>query len=119
MSINFTTDIMMPFLIGGFLVMGIKLSSKFVNPALAAIIGALPIGYLTMNFVMKREPSKDYAKSYMLVSATTIIATLIYYLIIISSDKFPQTAAWAIGIGIWVLITIIKYFITQKMSKKD
>ena len=119
MSINCISDILIPFIIGGLTVTGIKVSAKvFNNPGLAAIIGGLPLGLLTMYFVMNREQSKDYAKSYMLVSATTILATLIYYLIIVNNNKFGELAAWIIAIIVWIIIAVIKYFIMNRISKK-
>jgi hypothetical protein len=49
----------------------------------------------------------------MLVSATTILATLTYYLLVKYNGNISEFYAWLIAVVLWILISAVKYLIMK------
>ena len=93
-----------PFLLGGVTVGGIKYLSSVVSPAYAALVGAMPIGYLSTYFIPSVEKRKVYLKNYCYTLATIIICAIAYiYMLNISIGK---NIALIIG---FILILILSF----------
>ena len=99
-----------PFLLGGVTVAGIKYLSTVVSPAYAALVGAMPIGYLSTYFIPNVEKRKEYLVNYTYTLATIIICALAYlYMLNIQIEKNIALILGCILIGILSFIRL-KFF---------
>ena len=71
------SDYIVPFLVGGGLVAGIKGLSARVEPAYAAMLGAFPIGFASVYYIQKSKVN-DYFKNYILSLITIMICSIVY-----------------------------------------
>lgn len=67
-----------PFLLGGCTVSGIKYLSSVVSPAYAALVGALPIGYLSTYYIPNENKRKEYLINYCYTLATITVCAIAY-----------------------------------------
>ena len=72
-------ELIVPFLVGGFLISGVKYSSENIkNPAIAAVIAGIPTGLLSI-FFLSESKSLKYTNNYFFVTLATLIAVTIFY----------------------------------------
>lgn len=82
--VNITTQLqyikgyIIPFIIGGITVASIKYLSSVVSPVYAALVGALPIGYLSTFFIPSAEKRIEYLFNYIYVLGTIIVCAGAY-----------------------------------------
>lgn len=99
-----------PFLLGGVTVAGIKYLSSVVSPAYAALVGAMPIGYLSTFFIQTPEKRKEYLINYSYTLATIIICALAYlYMLNLEVEKNMSLILGCILIGILSFVRL-KFF---------
>ena len=102
------------FLVGGFTLVGIKYTSKYVSPIMAAIIGALPIGLFSTYFLINHAKTSGYLKNYIKQTTLTLgLASLYFYGI----ETFDHTTIYALTIMLWILFSymrLVKHSITKK-----
>ena len=77
------------------------------NPALAAIISMIPIGYLSI-FIIDKRYIKRYVKNIFFVVCVTMITTAIFYGLI-SLMPFNKYIATIIAIILWIILQSINY----------
>ena len=74
-------SIIIPFLIGGTVISGVKYASSYIeNPAVAAIIGGIPTGLISMYFVSDEKTLK-YAHNYFFVTLSLLTAIAVFYVL--------------------------------------
>ena len=71
------SDYIVPFLVGGGLVAGIKGLSARVDPAYAAMLGAFPLGFASVYFIQKSKVN-SYFKNYILSLTTLLICSFVF-----------------------------------------
>ena len=102
-----------PFLVGGLTVAGVKYISTISTPAIAALIGAIPVGYLSIYFVSGRDKRENYLENYAFSNAFTIMGVISY--IIMLNMKIDRNIALILALILIATVTIIKviYFPTN------
>lgn len=105
-------EVLVPFLIGGTIVASVKFAATHLdNPALAAILGGLPTGLLSIYF-LTYDKTKDYAMNYFFV--TLILATSIaLFYILRTHTKLSKNAIWGIAVATWVTLVALRYLLVQ------
>ena len=111
-------SIIIPFLIGGTVISGVKYASSYIeNPAVAAIIGGIPTGLISMYFVSDEKTLK-YAHNYFFV-------TLLYSMYCILTQKLRKilyfSYHYVVGqflllLDIWQQERIIRKFNLQRYT---
>ena len=105
-----TAEIITTFLIGGGLLAGIRLlSGKMNNPALAGIVAGIPTGLLAI-VLLKSENVKKYTINYLIISVSTLISIIMFYLIF-SYTKLKHKVVWGIALLFWITIVTLTVFI--------
>ena len=106
-------SLILPFLIGGTVISGVKYASENIkNPAIAAVIGGIPTGLLSIYFVADSKSLK-YAHNYFFVTLALLIAIAIFYNIHTYSN-LSKGAVLAISLVCWALLIIIRYLAVGK-----
>lgn len=95
-----------PFMIGGITVAGIKFLSNKVDPKYAALLGALPIGYISTYYIDDVNKTMSYLMNYSFSLGFIILGAILYYILL--SHKFQKIMSLSIGFGFILLLTIIK-----------
>lgn len=99
-----------PFLIGGVTVAGIKYLSNIVSPAYTALLGALPIGYISTYFIPSEEKRKEYLVNYCYTLVTIILCAIAYiFMLNMKIEKNMSLIIGCILIGTLSLLRI-KFF---------
>lgn len=95
-----------PFLLGGVTVAGIKYLSTIVSPAYAALVGAMPIGYLSTYFIPSEEKRKKYLVNYSYTLVTVIVCALAY--IFMLNMKIEKNMSLILGCILIVILSFIR-----------
>ena len=98
------------FLIGGLTVAGIAyFSNNATNPAVAGIIGALPVGMPSSIFV-DDDKVASYAYNLLLMTIPLLLATLSNWYLI-SKLKYTKYESVGISMGVFVAISTVFAFV--------
>lgn len=101
------------FLVGGFVIASVKyLSTTVHNPGLAAIIGGLPTGLLTM-YLISRQDSVTYSNSYFYNTLILASAIMAFYLMTIYTE-WNKNLTLTLAIGIWSSLVTVHYLMQRK-----
>ena len=110
--------LIIPFLLGGATIAGVKyMAAHLNNPALAAILGGLPVGLLSI-YVITSQNSVEYAHNYFYVTLILATAILSFYIIHIHT-KLDKNIVLLISIVIWAVLVITRYLYAKYQEKKD
>jgi len=102
-----------PFLIGGTVIAGVKYASIHIkNPAVAAIIGGIPTGLLSIYFISDDKTLK-YAHNYFFVTLSLLAAIAIFYTLHTYTNMSKNTI-WIISLICWALFIGIRYMLAGK-----
>ena len=97
------------FLIGGFIFTLIEyIVNQLNDPAMAAVVSMIPIGFLSAFLITRREIMVEYTKNIFFVVCVTLFVTGIFYL----SLKYIKVNKRMILIsilGLWILLQILNY----------
>ena len=97
------------FLIGGFIFTLIEyIVNQLNDPAMAAVVSMIPIGFLSAFLITRREIMVEYTKNIFFVVCVTLFVTGIFYL----SLKYIKVNKRIILISIlvlWILLQILNY----------
>lgn len=111
MNYKIFNELIIPFIIGGTAVSGIKYLSLILGPVYASILGALPIGYLSTYFIHGKDNTKIYLKHYIWAETTFILCGIIYiYLLNNNVDKIFSLVSTTCLI---LLLNIIRFKIIK------
>jgi len=103
-------ELIIPFLLGGSIIAGVKFTSEHIhNPAVAAILGAIPTGLISIYFISPNK-SISYAHNYFYLTIILPVSVLIFYLLSIHT-KLDKNLILLISLIIWVIMASIKYFL--------
>ncbi len=106
-------SIIVPFLIGGFVISGVKYTSSHVkNPALAAIIGGVPTGLISIYFVSDEKTLK-YAHNYFFVTLSLLISISVFY-ILHTYTSLQKDIVLLIALICWATLIGIRYMLAGK-----
>ena len=109
------------FLIGGFIFSLIEyIVNQLNDPAMAAVVSMIPIGFLSAFLITRREIMVEYTKNIFFVVCVTLFVTGIFYL----SLKYIKVNKRVILISIlalWILLQILNYriFIFNNKSNSN
>lgn len=105
-------EILIPFFIGGVVISSVKfISTHLDNPALAAIIGGIPTGLISIYFLSSQKSLK-YSQNYFFVTLSLLTAILSFYLMILYTD-IEKNKILIISIVLWMLLVLIRYYIAR------
>ena len=105
-----------PFLIGGSVISGVKYSATHMdNPGLAAIIGGVPTGLVSIILLQTRQKSSDYAENYFFVTLSLLFSIAFYYFMV-TKTKISYKTIWILSIVFWSILVLLHYFLTKKIK---
>ena len=100
------TSYAIPFVIGGVTVAGIKFLSNRVAPKYAALLGALPIGYISTYYIDDIPKTMSYLMNYSFSLGFIILGAILYYVLL--AFNFRKIVSLIIGFIFILLLTIVK-----------
>ena len=107
------TQYIIPFFIGGGTVAGVKLLSTVVSPVYAAILGALPVGFLAVYFIEDIKKHRPYLTNLALQVVCIIISSLSYMHML--NMNVDITQGFIYGFIIFMILTFLRVkFLTTK-----
>jgi hypothetical protein len=105
--------LIIPFLIGGSVIAGVKFAATHLdNPALAAILGGLPTGLISIYFLTSSK-SIGYAHDYFYVTLILATAILTFYLLHIHT-KMDKNVILLISLISWASLVVARYLYVSK-----
>ena len=106
-------NLIIPFLIGGTVISGVKYASVHIkNPAVAAIIGGVPTGLIALYFVSDEKTLK-YAHNYFFVTLSLLLAISIFYTLH-TYTKMSKNSVVAISLCCWAVFIAMRYMLAGK-----
>ena len=107
--------LIVPFLIGGTVISGVKYASTHIkNPAIAAIIGGVPTGLISIYFVSDEKTLK-YAHNYFFVTLSLLSAIAVFYTLH-TYTELSKNIAVLVSLIFWAIFIIIRYIVSGKDS---
>jgi hypothetical protein len=107
-------SLVIPFLIGGTVITTVKFAAtKMSNPALAAIMGGLPTGLISIYF-LTADKSVGYAHNYFFVTLILATAIMVFYLLSINT-ALDKNIIWGISVATWALLVASRYFYSSRL----
>ena len=104
----------MAFFIGGCIVTGTKFASEHIaNPALAAIIGGIPTGFLAISFLAENK-KLQYVTNYYFVTLSLLGAIFTYYILSKKANHLTETQIYLLSWTVWILGISLKLFFNKK-----
>jgi hypothetical protein len=109
-------DIIRPFLIGGSVIGGAKLISRYMDPALAPLLGGMPTGIIASFFLDNDKEKRQYFKGYGVSTSILVIAILmlVYGTRVLTNIHVDVIAASALIVWAVLSYISINYFIVKK-----
>jgi hypothetical protein len=106
-------NLIVPFLIGGTVIAGVKYASVHIkNPAVAAIIGGVPTGLISIYFVSDEKTLK-YAHNYFFVTLSLLSAIAVFY-VLHTYTKLKKDVALLISLIFWAIFIAVRYITAGK-----
>ena len=105
-----------PFLIGGTVIAGSKIASKFAGPSLAPIIGGMPTGIIASFFLKSQNDKRAYFDGYFYSSILLAIAICFIHFVSINNKKWNVDVISFVALVLWAILSYftIKHFIPSK-----
>ena len=102
-------NLIQSFIYGGTIVSIINyIANTMVNPALASIIAAVPIGMVSMYFLKEGNICDCFSRNYIVTGIVQIIAALFLYMLLIYY-KINKTYAASASIFLWFSLQMLRY----------
>ena len=102
-----------PFIIGGTVIAGVKYASTHIkNPAIAAIIGGVPTGLISIYFLSDDESLK-YAHNYFFVTLSLLAAIALFYTLY-THTNISRNLSVGIALIFWASFIGIRYVLVVK-----
>ena len=106
-------DLIIPFLLGGTIIAGVKFAATHLNnPALAAMLGGLPTGLISIYF-LTQDKTIGYAKNYFHVTLCLLTAIMVFYLLSIYT-KIDKNFVVLIALLVWVTGAGINFYFSNR-----
>lgn len=97
------------FLFGGFIFSLIEyIVNKLDDPALAAVVSMIPIGFLSAFLITRRDIMLEYTKNIFFVVCVTLFVTGIFYLSL-KYIKINKRIILISTLGLWILLQFLNY----------
>lgn len=106
-------DLISAFLMGGFIIAGVKFLAMEVNPSVAAVFGAIPIGMISSNFIAD-DKVEHYVQSYVGVIFMLLIAAIVYY-ILLKKYEINRYVAFGISLTLWAILSFGRLHLVGKL----
>lgn len=106
-------DLMSAFLMGGFIIAGVKFLAMEVNPSVAAVFGAIPIGMISSNFITDDKVER-YVQSYLGVVFMLLIAAITYY-VLLKKYEVNRYIAFGISLALWAILSFGRLHIVGQL----
>jgi hypothetical protein len=109
-------DILRPFLIGGSVIGGSKILSRYVDPAFAPLLGGMPTGIIASFFLDNDNDKRQYFRGYAVSSSVLVIAILILFYGTRTFKNVHVDVIATIALFVWAVLSFIniKLFIAKK-----
>ena len=104
-----------PFLIGGSTVAGIKYFGNNVNTKLAAILGAAPLGLASSFFITSMSNTRTYIRNYSIM-VIVLFCSIMFYRFALYKNMTKKKGLLT-ALLIWLILSAILYF-TPFLTKK-
>jgi hypothetical protein len=110
--------LIVPFIIGGAVISGVKYSATHINnPGLAAIIGGVPTGLVSI-ILLDRIQSQSYSENYFFVTLSLLFSIAVYYFLI-GKTKLNMKIVWIISLLCWAILVAAHYFLVKNNKNKN
>ena len=108
MNRSLLTTLLSIFMLGGTIFTGVYYLSTIVkNPALAALLGAVPISLLCIYILTNKKIAQCYVRNIMVILFLTII---VFGILLFLFPYFSPLIAVTIALFLWVLLQAGKYY---------
>ena len=105
-------DLVIPFLIGGSIITGVKYASTHIkNPVVAAIIGGIPTGLISIYFINDSNVLK-YSYNYFFITLALLTSIVIFHILYVYTN-LQKDVILLISLLCWALFIGIRYTITN------
>lgn len=106
-------DLIIPFLIGGTIIAGVKFAAThFANPTLAAIIGGVPTGLLAIYF-LSRQKAVSYSYEYLHIGLVLVASVAVFHALITRTNMSKNTIL-IISILTWLSLASLRYHMMKR-----
>lgn len=110
--------LIIPFLLGGSIISSVKFAAiKLNNPALAAILGAIPTGLISVYFLTKKN-SISYSENYFYITLILSIIILLFYLLNIHT-KLNKNTILFFSLLAWSTLVWLHYWFSNNKKKNN
>jgi hypothetical protein len=110
-------EILVPFMLGGVIISSVKfIATHLDNPALAAIVGGIPTGLISIYF-LSADKTLDYAHNYFYVTLILATSILTFYLLQ-TYTKLSKNVILLVAIATWMTLVGTRYVLVNKYQKK-
>lgn len=107
------------FLFGGFMFALIEyIVNKLEDPAMAAVVSMIPIGFLSAFLITRKEIMIEYTKNIFYVVCVTLFVTGIFHLSL-KYIKINKRIILISTIGLWILLQFLNYKLFIFNNKKN
>jgi len=109
-------DYLKSFLIGGCVIAGSKIVSKYASPALAPIVGGMPTGIIASFFLSSQSDKRSFYSGYFYTSILLALTIVLIHLITMNNTKMNVDVASGIGLIAWAIVSyfVVNYFVPTK-----
>lgn len=109
-------SLIIPFLLGGTIIAGVKFAATHLDdPALAAIIAAIPTGLISIYF-LSSDKSLGYAHNYFYITLILATSIMLFY-VLQSNTKMHKNLILLISLGTWGLLAFLRYIYSHRNDK--
>lgn len=109
-------DIIRPFIIGGIVIGGSKIISRYVDPALAPLLGGMPTGIIASFFLDTDKEKRQYFKGYGVSTSILVVAILmlVYGTRVLTNIHVDVIAS--VTLVVWAILSFISinYIVVKK-----
>jgi hypothetical protein len=79
---NLTSNLIIPFFIGGFILAGVKYSASVLhNPKLSALIGAFPLGLFSI-YYLSNQAGAAYGWNYFIMTSILLVSVILFNILL-------------------------------------
>jgi hypothetical protein len=111
-------SLIIPFIIGGFTVAGVKFASKNIsNTAIAALIGAIPIGLISIVFI-SNDKSLGYSENYFFITLA-LLTSIAFFYTLRTYTNWNKNLILVLALILWGVIATIRIIYNQHEIKKE
>ena len=113
-------SLIIPFLLGGGIIAGVKLAAMTIkDPALASIIAGLPTGLLAAYFI-SQDSAEGYASNYVFVASSLVMSIIVFWLLLAKTPLGEhKNIALTLSLVFWALLVFGRYLVLKLIHKKD